>query len=170
MDKPWGKENRKKLATAKLRVPNIARVKLSWERLEELFRPSAFTDGDFKGMMDLENGRQLVVRGATKQECKEMLRKFQQLTSLNPVGTPEFTERDGQATSRWKPRKKQLMYLSHFYVRNFPRATKYEELGLTTEAKQSISRRFNFGDKSKPVNFDLLLNEALSTSISLSDP
>ena len=163
LDTPFSGANSKKFAKAQLTVPNIDKSKFSWEKLEELFRPSAFTDGDFKGEFDLENGRKLVTRGATKQECKQMAEKFLQLTELKLVGTPQYTERDGATTRRWKPRRKQPMYLNHFYVYNYSRATKYEQAGVSEKAKRSISKRFDFKEKSKPVNFDFQLKEAFST-------
>ena len=165
VDSPYSKASKKHFAKAQLIVPNIDKSKFTWEKLEELFRPNAFTDGDFRGEFDLENGRKLVTRGATKRECEQMAEKFLQLTKLKLVGTPQYIERDGATTSRWAPRRKQLMYLNHFYVNNYPRATKYEQAGLFQDAKKSITKRFNFGDKSKPVNFDFQLREAFSTSI-----
>lgn len=166
LDLPYSNANlSSNFAKAELTIPNIDKSKFTWEKLEELFRPSAFTDGDFKGQFDLENGRKLVARGASKQECKQMLQKFLQFTDLKMVGTPEYTERDGTTTRRWKPRKKQPMFLSHFYIKNFPRATKYEQAGRSLDAKKKITTRFDFKNKRKPVNFDFQLREAFSTSI-----
>mgnify|MGYP001140930004 CR=1 FL=1 len=165
IDTPYGLANQDNFAKAELIIPNIDRSKFTWEKLEELFRPSAFTDGNFKGEFDLENGRKLVTRGASKQECNQLAKNFLQLTELKMVGTPQYTERDGATTSRWKPRKRQPMYLNHFYIRNYPRATKYEQIGRLSDAKKSITTRFDFKKKRKPVNFDYRLREAFSTSI-----
>jgi len=165
LDKPWGKENRKSISTCRLKVPNINLTVFAWEKLEQFFKPHAFIDGDHTGEVDLDNGRLIVARGASKIECKEMIKKLASFTSASIVGTPRFGEKDGEETLRWQPRKKRPMYLNHFYVRNYARATKYELLGLRQEAKQNMTTRFDFKSKKKPVNFDYLLREAFKTSI-----
>lgn len=166
IDTPYGNANQDLFAKSQLIVPNVDKSKFTWEKLVELFRPSAFMDGDFKGEFDLENGRKLVTRGASKLVCAHMAQKFLQLTELKLVGTPQYTERDGATTSTWAPRKNQPMYLNHFYITNYSRATKYEQAKLTQKAKSSIKTRFDFNKKNKPVNFDFRLKEAFSTSIS----
>ncbi|NET40617.1 hypothetical protein [Okeania sp. SIO2B3] len=165
LDTPWGKENRKTLARHCPKIPNVDRSKFTWELLETSFRPSAFTDGNVTVSRDLKNGRKIVCRGNSKKEAFRLSEVLLKITEVEAVGTPYYSELDGEITPRWKPRKHQPMYLSHFYVRNYERATKYQNQGLIAESKQNITRRFNFGEKSKPVNFDFLLNEAFKSSI-----
>lgn len=164
LDTPWGKENRLKLARHNPKIPNIDRSKFSWEFLEANFRPSAFIDGNETIYQDLDNGRKIVCRGSTRQEALKLCQKLLQVTEAKPVGTPYYGAREGQATNRWKPRKHQPMYLYDFIVRNYDRATKYQEQGRLNESKQNISKTFKFRNKTKPVNFDILLNKAFSKS------
>lgn len=161
---PYGVANRDSFAKAELIVPNVNKRKITWEKLVELFRPYAFIDGDWQGIMDLENGRQLFSRGNSEKECKQLLEKFLQLTSMEMRGTPVYSHRDGPQTRRWKPRKQQKMYLSYFFITNYTKATKYEDVGQLDKAKL-VTQRVTFGDKGKPIIFDHHVARALDDSI-----
>ena len=164
LELPYGKANRDSFAKAELIVPNVMKSKITWDKLVELFRPHAFTDGDWKGVMDLENGRQLVSRGNSENECRQLLTKFLQLTEVELRGTPIYSHRDGPQTNRWRRRKQQPMYLSHFYVTNYTRATKYEDAGTPNRARH-ITQRINVGSGSKPLTFDYYLAQAVDSSV-----
>ena len=163
LELPYGNANRDSFAKAELIVPNVRKSIITWDKLVELFRPHAFTDGDWKGVMDLENGRQLVSRGNSENECKQLLTKFLQLTESELRGTPIYSHRDGPQTNRWRRRKQQPMYLSHFYVTNYTRATKYEDAGQSSKARY-ITQRINFGSGDKPIVFDHYLDQAFDSS------
>ena len=164
LELPYGNANRDSFAKAELIVPNVRKSIITWDKLVELFRPHAFTDGDWKGVMDLENGRQLVSRGNSENECKQLLTKFLQLTESELRGTPIYSHRDGPQTNRWRRRKQQPMHLSHFYVTNYTRATKYEDAGTPNRARH-ITQRINVGSGSKPLTFDYYLAQAVDSSV-----
>lgn len=165
----WSKERRKDNGRQRIKIPNINRTSIKFERLQKAFRITPFDSGTIKAIITWESGRSTKFWCRSESEGKRVAQEFESFSKDKIVFPLVFESRHGvpPGVSSSKYLKNYKQYLAHIKIWNWDKITKFERtIGKTEKLNpKQLVKRFRCDYKEEPSWWQNEVNEALKDTI-----
>ncbi|MGB3535426.1 MAG: hypothetical protein WBA13_18150 [Microcoleaceae cyanobacterium] len=165
----WTKERRKDNGRQRIKLQNINRTSIKFDKLQKAFRSTPFSSGEIRTVITWESGRITKFWCQSQNEGEKVAEIFQEFSKDKIVFPLVFESRKGSPSnvSAAKYKKNYKQYLSHIKIWNWNKINKFEATKGETKKSdvKNLFKRFRCDFENEPSWWQKEVDEALKSTL-----
>lgn len=161
---PWTPPGDQRLVSATYAIPDVDPVKIDWEKIKiACGHPNGYLWGRWRATGLLNNGRQMQVMGATKDEAEDRLKALLALSKAELLKKPSITEDRGEDETGSFLKQPTRVYPAYFTIMNQYKVPGALGSGVPLSSGNYIRKhdRINLWTETEPEDFSDRILELL---------